>query len=448
MEDLFTKMIGTLAVILVVSAFIGGSDKFSIFNKEEKDIRYSLLAGLLGGLFGVYGNISGIPMNGAVISVRDIGPMIAGFMGGPIGGVFAGLLAAVHRITMGGDFAWACAVATVSIGFICGIMYDKHGEKLAHPLMSFITGVVMESLHLCIVLIMVKPFSLAFETVKTIYIPFLIVNGLGITMMISVIVYTINQRKLQSDRARLKSELEVANVIQHSLLPTLNELYPGRDNIDVSAYMKAAKEVGGDFYDVFYVDNDRLCFLIGDVSGKGVPAALFMASAKIVLQNCIRDISSLGRAVEAANAVLCSKNEAEMFVTVWVGVLDLNTRELTYVCAGHNPPVLVSDGRAEFVKGKRCFVVGGMEDMPYSENRVQLKDGDIMLLYTDGIVEAENAGHELYGDTRLLGGLGSLGSSDRYDSKGIISKVETSVANFVNDNSQFDDMTMLCFKLK
>ena len=241
----------------------------------------------------------------------------------------------------------------------------------------------------------------------------------------------------------MQSELEVANVIQHSLLPTVNDDYPGRKEIDVSASMEAAKEVGGDFYDVFFVDTDNIAFVIGDVSGKGVPAALFMATAKIILQNCVRDIPRLSESVETANNVLCARNEADMFVTLWVGILNMKTGEIRYVSAGHNPPVVVRNGVPEYLNTKSGFVLAGMEDMIYKEHSLVLSKGDTVCLYTDGVTEANASDGELFGEERLLE---CFSGTNNNTAKDILENVKQSVDAFVNGNDQFDDITMLCFR--
>ena len=442
-SEMFSKMIGTLAVILLVSAFIGGSDIISRFVKTEKKWKYSIVAGLLGGVFGIYGNISGFDFNGAVISVRDIGPMLAGFTGGPVGGLIAGLIAGIHRLTMGGITAWACVVATCCIGLACGVISKYEHKTFEKPLFALLISALMEAFHLCVVLIMVKPFETAFGIVSKIAIPFIAVNALGFMLMITIITYTESKRNLAIEKSRLQSELEVASVIQHSLLPSLTDKYPGRSEISVSASMQAAKQVGGDFYDVFFVDQDRIAFLIGDVSGKGVPAALFMASSKTILQNCIRDIPSLSAALFIANNVMCEKNEAEMFVTVWVGILDLKSGIMKYISAGHNHPVLIRGGKAEFIKSKSSFVLAGMENVKYNESELCLTEGDSLFLYTDGVTEAATSENELFGDERLLGCLNECAGEDV---QAILDKVNGSIEAFVRDAEQFDDITMLCVK--
>ena len=440
---MFSKMIGTVAVILVVAGFIGGSDILSRVVDTEKRLKYSIMTGILGGVFGIYGNISGFDFNGAVISVRDIGPMLAGFTGGPLGGLIAGLIAGIHRLTMGGITAQACVVATCCIGLICGAVSLKWHKYLEKPYFALFMSVLMEVFHLCVVLVMVKPFETALNIVNQIAMPFVTVNALGFMMMIAIITYTEKQRSLALEKSRLQSELEVANVIQHSLLPSVNEDYPGCKGLEVSAFMEAAKEVGGDFYDVFYVDPTHIAFVIGDVSGKGIPGALFMASSKIILQNCIRDIPELSEAIKTANNALCARNEAEMFVTVWVGILDTVNGTLNFVNAGHNPPVLIRNDQAEFLRQKSGFVLAGLENMKYKVHCIQLEKGDTVYMYTDGVTEAEDAKHNLFGEERLLKCFDNAG---RCSTAGITDSVKKSIDGFINGNSQFDDMTMLCFK--
>lgn len=444
----FTNMIGTLAVILVLSSFIGGSDvmgKFTFLNKEWKNV---LFAGILGGIFGIYGTISGLELNGAIISVRDIGPMLAGFLGGPIGGLIAGVIAGVHRFLVGSTatttaqlVTYACIIATVCIGTICGFLFKRFRDKLIKPWRAFLIGAVMEVFHLGLVLLIVKPFSSALDIVKAIVLPFILVNAIGFALMIAMIDYIERQRVIALERSRLKTELEVATTIQRSLLPPITDSYPGRKELSIAASMDPAKEVGGDFYDLFFVDKDRLAFVIADVSGKGIPAALFMATSKTSIQNCVRDIPSLSEAIVTANESLCSNNTADMFVTAWIGVLDIPTGRLSFICAGHNPPVLVSDGKPSFIKLRSGFVLAGMSGVKYREQTVELKKGDTLFLYTDGVTEAENSVHELFGEERLSACLESSGGRSPED---VISGVKKAIDNHVNGFDQFDDITMLC----
>ena len=447
MSVLISKMLGTLAIIMVIAAFIGGSELLGKFFDTEEKWKYIVLAGLLGGAFGIYGTISGVtlPGTGAVISVRDIGPMIAGFIGGPWGGLFGGLICGFHRYVMGGITASACVTATCTIGLITGLISQKRHSLLSTPKSAFLVGAVMECLHLTIVLIMVKPFETAVGIVKQIGFPFILINAVGFALLISMMTYIERQRNITLAQSRLQSELEVATVIQRSLLPPINENYPGREEIDIAASMEPAKEVGGDFYDFFFVGQDKMAFLIADVSGKGIPAALFMATSKLTLQNCLRDIPDLSEAVEAANRNLCEGNKADMFVTAWIGILDLPTGHLDYVCAGHNPPVLISENGAEFVRTKPGLVLAGMEGIRYRKESLDLKHGDKLFLYTDGVTEAENEFHELFTEKRLKFCLFNIKDADPDT---IIKRIRSDITSHVHGSEQFDDITMLCLEYK
>ena len=445
MGNLFVKMVGTLAVLIVVAFFVGGSDVLSRLADARRTWKNSLLLGLMGGIFGIYGNLAGINLGGAVVSIRDVGPMLAGFLGGPYAGLLAGLIAGAHRLTMGGITATACIIATCLIGTICGLLSRKYHDKLIRPKYAFPVGALMEMMHLSIVLLIVKPFSTAWDIVSQIAIPFILINAAGFTALIFIIVYIQKYRKNEMEQSRLQSELEAATTIQHSLLPPISDRFPGREEIGLAASMNAAKEVGGDFYDFFFIDRDHMAVVIADVSGKGIPAALFMANAKQTLQNCIRDIPNFSEAVSTANNSLCENNEMEMFVTAWIGILDIPTGQVEYICAGHNPPVLISGSRAVFVKGRSGIVLAGMEEFCYVKQTVQMKPGDMLYLYTDGVTEAEDTGHGLYGEDRLLSclqGGGDLSADD------VLRRVREDVDRHVKGADQFDDMTMLCLQYR
>lgn len=444
---LLSRMVVTIAVMLLMARFISGDNHFTKWMAKQQNSRVKavLLAGAIGGVFGIYANISGFDLNGAVISMRDIGPMLAGFLGGPLGGLFAGVIAGLHRLLWGGVTAPACMVATCLIGLFCGIISKFNREFIKKPYWAFLVSAGMEIFHLGVALLMVKPFDTALNIVKQIALPFTVMNAIGFALLMSMIAFMERQNRLKKERDRLQSELEVATVIQHSLLPELTTAYPGRAEVEVRGSMQPAKEVGGDFYDVFFVDKDRLAFVIGDVSGKGIPAALFMANSKITLQNCIRDIPALGEAVATANNALCARNEADMFITLWVGVLDLQSGEITYVNAGHNPPVTVLSGEVSYLTKKSGLVLAGMDGVPYKEHTLTLQKGDTVFLYTDGVTEAENAANELYGEDRLLACFEQMKNSAPEE---VIETIKQSVEVFVNGADQFDDMTMLCFKWK
>ena len=221
--------------------------------------------------------------------------------------------------------------------------------------------------------------------------------------------------------------------------------FPERKEFDIYAIMDPAREVGGDFYDFFLIDEDHLCVVMADVSGKGVPAALFMMISKIILQSCAMLGRSAGEILTKTNEALCSNNKMEMFVTVWLGILEISTGKVTAANAGHEYPVVMRDGRFEIVKDKHGLVIGGIDGIKYREYEMQLKPGDKLFLYTDGVVEATRNNNELFGTARMLKALNKMASGRPYE---ILRSVRTAVDDFVGDDEQFDDLTMLCLEYR
>ncbi|MBR1709117.1 MAG: serine/threonine-protein phosphatase, partial [Clostridia bacterium] len=210
--------------------------------------------------------------------------------------------------------------------------------------------------------------------------------------------------------------------------------------------MDPAKEVGGDFYDYFLVDDDHLCMVIADVSGKGVPAALFMMASKIILQSVAMMGHSPAEILRRTNDAVCSNNEAEMFVTVWLGILELSSGKLTCANAGHEYPVFKRpDGNYELYKDRHGFVIGGMEGVRYREYEIQLDPGAKVFVYTDGVPEATNADKELFGTDRMIE---ALNEKPDIAPQEVLKNVRAHVDDFVKDAEQFDDLTMLCLEYK
>ena len=249
------------------------------------------------------------------------------------------------------------------------------------------------------------------------------------------------KRYIADAAARIDAELAFAKAIQHSAMPSVFPPFPGRGEFDVHAAMFTAKEVGGDFYDFYFVNEDTLAFLVADVSGKGIPAAMFMMQSKTLLKSCAESGMPIGQVFTAANEKLCEGNDAGMFVTAWMGLLNVKTGHVTFANAGHNPPLVKAQGEYAFHKTRPGFVLAGMEGIRYRQYELQLQPGDAIYLYTDGVTEATNAQQQLYGDERLKNLLNS-----RRDAKAkeICDLVKADVDAFAGGNEQFDDITMLC----
>ena len=249
-----------------------------------------------------------------------------------------------------------------------------------------------------------------------------------------------------SARQRIETELNVATQIQANMLPSIFPAFPERSEFDIYASMTPAKEVGGDFYDFFLVDNDHLAMVIADVSGKGVPAALFMVITKTLLKNAVQTGLSPKAALEKVNNQLCENNEAEMFVTVWLGIYEISTGKLTAANAGHEYPALRrADGRFELWKERHGFVLAGMENARYWEYELEIGVGDTLFVYTDGVAEATDATNTLYGTDRMLA---ALNRNCALDPEKLLHQVKADIDRFVGSAPQFDDITMLSLQRK
>ena len=258
--------------------------------------------------------------------------------------------------------------------------------------------------------------------------------------------YLDTVQRVTAEKERIGAELSLATQIQAAMLPHIVPAFPDRKDFDVIGSMDPAKEVGGDFYDYFLIDDDHLGLVIADVSGKGVPAALFMMASKIILQSVAMLGGSPAEILTKTNQAICSNNEAQMFVTVWIGILELSTGKLTCANAGHEYPVFKRpNGDFELYKDRHGFVIGGMEGAQYKEYEIQLEPGSKLFAYTDGVPEATNAAQELFGTKRMLDALNSLPDAAPMD---VLKNMRKAVDSFVLDAEQFDDLTMLCLEYK
>ena len=252
--------------------------------------------------------------------------------------------------------------------------------------------------------------------------------------------------KITAEKERISAELSLATQIQASVLPHIFPPFPDRKEFDIYASMDPAKEVGGDFYDFFLIDSDHLGLVIADVSGKGIPAALFMMSSKIIIQSIAMLGKTPGEVLTKTNDAICSGNQAGMFVTVWMGILEISTGKMTCANAGHEYPVLKrADGDFELFRDKHGFVIGGMEGIRYKEYELQMNPGDKLFVYTDGVPEATDADNELFGTERMTDALNTVKDADP---EHVLSGVRRAVDAFVKDAEQFDDLTMLCVEYR
>lgn len=246
---------------------------------------------------------------------------------------------------------------------------------------------------------------------------------------------------ITKERERLGAELELASSIQSSQLPNIFPAFPDKKEFDIYATMDPAKAVGGDFYDFFMVDDDHLCMVIADVSGKGIPAALFMMASKIIIGNNAMMGKSPAKILHDANNSICKHNSEEMFITVWLGILEISTGRLVSANAGHEyPMVRRKDGLYETLKDSHGFILGGMEGVKYKETEIFLEPGSSVFVYTDGVPEATASDKSMFGNDRLLK---ALNQEPDADPEGTLKNIRKALNDFVKEAEQFDDVTMM-----
>ena len=266
-------------------------------------------------------------------------------------------------------------------------------------------------------------------------------------LVVEIDDYVNEIQTISAEKERISTELSLATKIQASMIPHIFPAFPERKEFDIFGSMKPAKAVGGDFYDFSLVDDDHLVMAIADVSGKGVPAALFMMASMIILQGAARNNGSPSEILKQTNDIICANNQQEMFVTVWLGILEISTGKLTAANAGHEYPVISEKPGSPFklLKDKHGFVIGGMPGMKYKDYELQLEPGAKLFLYTDGVTEATDENNEMFGTDRLVEALNEVCDAEPEE---VLPNVRGAIDDFVNGAELFDDITMLCMEYK
>ena len=264
------------------------------------------------------------------------------------------------------------------------------------------------------------------------------------TMETDVVRYMDNLEKAAAEKERISTELSLAKDIQENSIPNVFPPFPDRKEFDLHAYITPARGVGGDFYNFQLIDDDHLALLIGDVSGKGIPGALFMMVTNILISERTNMGGKPSEILEFVNERLYEHNQAEMFVTIWLGILEISTGKLTAANAGHEYPALKrAEGSFELFKDKHGFVLGSMSGLKYRDYEIMLNPGDTLFVYTDGVPEAADADMQFFGSDRMVDALNACGETAPEQ---VLQAVKQAVDGFVKDAEQFDDLTMMCVR--
>jgi sigma-B regulation protein RsbU (phosphoserine phosphatase) len=440
--ELLVTLIKNVSVIMVLAYVFTRTNIYAavIEKKITRRLRISLI--ILFGIFAIYGTLSGIKIYGAIANIRDLGPTIGGLIAGPWVGLGAGLIGAFHRFSLGGPTTVACTVSTVIAGLAGGIFHKiKHGQCRILPAVLLMIGI--EAFHMGLVLLISRPFSQALSLVKQIALPMIATNAAGMAVFSFMTQNLIREKQTESIKKLIESELKVAREIQMSIVPKIFPPFPDRPEFDIHALLEPAKEVGGDFYDFFFINDHTFCIAIGDVSGKGVPASLFMAVAKTLLKAVAAPGLQPNEILAVVNHELCRDNDSAMFVTVFLGIVDLTDGKFCYSNGGHNPPVLLrQDGSLELLSKTPGMALGVMDDIPFGCKERQLAKDDTLILYTDGVVEALDSQETLYGEARFTT---FLRNHPGLPVQTLNRLIRDEVRSFAGLAPQADDITILSF---
>lgn len=436
-----------ICVIVVIAYLITRSGAFTEILDRTFTWKNQAILILVFGAVSIYGTESGIDIMGAVVNVRDLGPMVGGLAAGPIVGLGAGLIGAGYRATLGGFTVIPCVLATILAGIFGGSIYLLNKRNFIGAQGAVLFAVGMEALHMALVLLICRPFDQAVAIVEQVAIPMILANAAGVFIFAFIIGNLITERQTKAERdsyfselERKRAELQIARDIQMSFLP---EKLPRIPAYDLAAMSLPAKEVGGDFYDAIPLPDNRLGLVMADVSGKGVPAALFMALSRTVVRAHARH-SGAQEAIRDANILIAEDSKSGMFVTLFYGVVDAARLTMTYVNAGHNPPLLFGrDGEPRELKATG-IILGVMDDAEYQERTVDLSHGDLLLFYTDGVTEAINPDEEQFGEERLIA---TVHACRHLPSKEIVERIQQAVFDFCGREPQFDDLTLMVLQV-
>lgn len=455
MTHLLLSLINNMAVVLVVAYLITRASWFEETLGGKVSLQARLKITLIFGLLGTYGTLSGTTVMNAVANTRYIGPLIGGLLGGPWSGLGSGLIAGLHEQFFGTDISKLPSfISTLVAGLAGGLFHFCTTRRTGIQLKvvgATLFAMLVQILHQSLLLLMIRPFSMAWELVYAIGVPMFLTNGIGTGIFFYFINNMIRERATREQRdqylgqkLKIEGELSVARDIQMGMVPKMFPNPPEWPGCSLFAHLRSAREVGGDFYD-FYLDPEgKLIFIIGDVSDKGVPAALFMAETKTLLKGMCEPGQMPHELLARVNRELEDGNALNMFVTLFCAKLDFATGELWFSNAGHNPPLLIRQGRGvEWLKLPPGLVLGAFPGSRFSTEKIVLAPGDAVVAYTDGVTEALDPEGVMYSERRLVENLRRLAGGTPRE---MVEGLEASVKQFTLGAVQSDDVTLMAVK--
>ncbi len=447
MDSITTNLVPLLQGVCVIMVLAYGLTRTRVFAEILDGRRTPKNLAIITAVFGafsIYGTLSGVSFLGSYINVRDLGPALAGLLAGPLAGFGAGLLGGAHRFTLGGPTCYGCTLSTVLAGLAGGLVCRFRGGRLPGTAQAVALALGIETLHMALGALLGRPMDTALTIVRSAAVPMLVANSLGMALFVAIVRHVLEERRTRAEKEAIEGELRVARDIQMGIVPRMFPAFPDRPEVELYAMLDSAKEVGGDFYDYYALDEDRIFFVIGDVAGKGVPASLFMAVTMTLFKAYARPERSPVEVLARVNDKLSRDNETGLFVTAFCAVLNLRTGRLDYANAGHNLPVAMrADGATAFLPRSGGLVLGAVPGFPYQSGALDLVPGDSLVVYTDGVTEAMDGKHALFGNGRLLD---VCRDERRRYPKEMVEDIFAAVRTHAGDAPQSDDITILAVR--
>lgn len=444
-------LIEKTCVIIVIAYIVSRIKYFQEILEGKFTLKNQAVVILLFGIISIFGSYSGIDVFGAIANVRDLGPMIAGLIGGPVVGLGTGLIGGLYRyFFLGGPTTLPCSIATILAGLFAGIIFIANGRKFIGILGAVIFAVLMELFHMLLVILLIHPYSQALAIVGEVSIPMIFANAMGILVFSFIISNLLREKRTAEERdmyfdelERKKNELKVAQKIQQTFIP---DTIPLLNDFDVAAFNIPAKEVGGDFYDFIPITENKIGIAIANVSEKGVPAALLMALSKTIVQTKARETHKVSDVMEYLNKLVMIEADSGIDLSLFYAVLDMKKKILRYINAGNDSPLLFKKDNGNIIKlVNENFYLGKIINIKFKEKETSLNSGDILIFYTDGVINALNERKEPFGIKRIEN---ILKENYNLSSEDMVRKIKQEIQSFSKDKFQLDDMTLVVLKVR
>lgn len=452
LEHTFLVLIEKTCVIVVIAYIISRTSFFTEILKKKFTLKNQILFVAAFGAVSIFGTYSGIDIMGALANVRDMGPIIAGLVGGPWLGLAVGLIGGVHRYLLGGFTAVPCVIGTVLAGLFAGLIYHFNKGKFIGILGAVVFAALMESLHMIITLLIARPYPAAVAVVHEVAGPMILANTMGILVFAFIISNLLNEEKTKEERdqyldelERHKYELEVAQKIQKSFLP---QNIPQLEDLDIAAVNLPAKEAGGDFYDFIPLSPDKFAVAIADVTDRKVPAALLMAVSRTIVRSLSENMENLNATelVKNLNRLITEKNRSNTSLTLFYGILNLKKKEMSFVNAGHSSPLIYKDKDRKIITlEKQKVFLGEKKPIRVKEKYLTLEKGDILVFYTDGIYSVTNNNGNQF-KNELINDI--LMKDNQLPAKELIDKIKDLIRGFGGEGTLVDDISLITLKIK